>query len=465
MKKLLTITLIMLIIFSLVLVSCSNNPAEDKKEEVTKEQDISETELKVLGKKYTPLSSNIALLISAVDKNSSDYTEERTVALTSSKEGSFSLLTEEEREEYNKGKDETTGDGTESGSSSATGSVSLDSISRYASVSWSAGYKNVADGEDYKLNRSSLVLTIKLAETDAEDYSDDSSSSYSSIADSSLVKEYQALLELYKPTTEDLSFDISSELMKKFISLVKEYSPQFNVNITFGSMSAGKLEADVVLDIDDDGKILVNVKSATVSVSDKILFTTENAAFKVTLGSDFNLKLHLNASSDSSSLYVSFSDMAVSGGVTVDFEDVTIKTPYDEKNNFEFVMKGSISYNFTTNDAKAEVEISDKANIAVSGISQYLPQGVTLPSLGVTVAFTYDGKFIPDSIEALNLEYFNSFISNFRITKFMIGNLPITTDSINKLIQDNSEKIYAYIGRVLQSYEDRGEDESSTTED
>ncbi len=128
-------------------------------------------------------------------------------------------------------------------------------------------------------------------------------------------------------------------------------------------------------------------------------------------------------------------------------------------------MKGSISYNFTTNDAKAEVEISDKANIAVSGISQYLPQGVTLPSLGVTVAFTYDGKFIPDSIEALNLEYFNSFISNFRITKFMIGNLPITTDSINKLIQDNSEKIYAYIGRVLQSYEDRGEDESSTTED
>lgn len=231
-------------------------------------------------------------------------------------------------------------------------------------------------------------------------------------------------------------------------------------------MSAGKLEADVVLGIDGDGKILVNVKSATVSVSDKILFTTENAAFKVTLGSDFNLKLHLNASSDSSSLYVSFSDMAVSGGVTVDFDGVTVKSPYDDKNDFEFVIGGTISYNFTTNDTKADVEISDKANIDVSGISQYLPQGVTLPSLGVTVAFTYDGKFIlPDSIEALNLEYFNSFISNFRITKFMIGNLPITTDSINKLIQDNCEKIYAYIGRVLQSYEDGGEGESSTRED
>lgn len=461
MKKLLTITLIMLITFSLVLVSCSNNPAEDKKEEVTKEQDISETELQVLGKKYSPLSSNIALLISAVDKDSSEYKEERTVAVTSSKEEGFSLLTDEEKAKYNEEKGETAGADTESGSSSA-GSAIIDSIAEYTSVTLSANYTNVDDGDNYKLSLSSLVLTLKLSEGEPQVYGHDGIK----IADSSLMKEYQALLELYKPTTEDLSFDISSELMKKFISLVKEYSPQFKVNITFGSMSAGKLEADVVLGIDGDGKILVNVKSATVSVSDKILFTTENAAFKVTLGSDFNLKLHLNASSDSSSLYVSFSDMAVSGGVTVDFDGVTVKSPYDDKNDFEFVIGGTISYNFTTNDTKADVEISDKANIDVSGISQYLPQGVTLPSLGVTVAFTYDGKFIlPDSIEALNLEYFNSFISNFRITKFMIGNLPITTDSINKLIQDNCEKIYAYIGRVLQSYEDGGEGESSTRED
>jgi len=451
MKKLIMITLIMLLAISLVLVSCSNNPNEEKKEETAKEQDISETELKALGTKYSSISTSFASLAAAVDKDSENYKEERTLTVTSTSNESFKLLTDDEVKKYNNEDDGTTRALTE-GESSSTESETI-AATEYKSLSWSVSYKNVEDTDgNCTLNRSGLVLTITPAEDEAATkYSDEEGGT--AIADSSAMKEYQALLKLYKSTSDSsdvLSFSKDSEAMTKFISIVKEYAPEFNVSITFGTKEQGKLEADVVLSITDDGKILVNVKKASVSVSKKNIFTTDNAVFKVTPGDDFNLNFNLKSSTDGSSLYISFTDMAISGSVTVDFEDVTVKTPYDDKNYFEFVMKGSVSYNFTSEETKADVLLSDKAKIDISGISQYLPSGVTLPSLGVTVGFSYEGKFtLPKSVEEINFDYFDSFIKNIKITKFMIGELPITTDSMNKLLQDNSREIYDYIGKIL----------------
>lgn len=451
MKKIFTITLIMLIAFSIVLVSCSNNPNEEKKEETPKEEKISDSQLKVLGEKYSALSTNVTSLITTVDKDSEDYKEERTLTVTSSSKDSFSLVTAEEVAKVDE-KDGGTSSEDTGVESSSTETETLEPAA-YKSLSWSVSYKNIVDEDVLYFTRSGLTLKITLSTDDSTTYSDDEGSSYSKIEDSSLMNEYQALLDLFKSSSDDssyvLSFEKNSDAMKKVITLVHEYAPEFKVNITFGTKSQGKLEADVILNVADDGRILVNVKSATVSISEKKIFTTENAAFKVTPGDDFNLKFKLNGGTDGSGYYITLKDMTVSGGVTVDFEDVTVKTPYDDKNNFEFVMKGSISYNFTSKDAKADVEVSDKATIDISGISKYLPEGVTLPSLGVTVGFTYDGKLTLPKADELKFEYFDEFVKNFKITKFMIGNLPITTDSVNKLIQDNSQKIYDYIGKVL----------------
>lgn len=468
MKKLFTITLIMLIAFSLVLVSCSNNPNEEKKEETPKEQEMSDSQLKALGKKYSALSTNVTSLIATVDKDSEDYKEERTLTVTSSTKDSFTLVTAEEASKVD-GKD----DGTSSedtGSESSSTETETFEAAAYKSLSWSVSYKNIPDGDDnYTLSRSGLTLKIALFAGDSTSYSDDEGSSYRKIEDSSLMNEYQALLDLYKSSSDGspyvLSFSKDSEAMKKVIALVNEYAPEFKLSITFGTNKQGKLEADVVLSIADDGRILVNVKSATVSVSDKTLFTTENAAFKVMLGDDFNLKFKLNGGTDGSAFYITLKDMDISDDVTVDFENVTVKSPYDEKNDFEFVMKGSVSYNFTSKDAKADVEVSDKAKIDISSvISQYLPAGTTLPSLGVTVGFSYDGKItLPKSVIDADITYFNDFIKNFKITKFMIGNLPITTDSVNKLIQDNSQKIYDYVKKVLEDAAAKAEDEEKKT--
>lgn len=462
MKKIFTITLIMLIAFSLVLVSCSSNPNEEKKEETQKEEEISDSQLKALGTKYSALSTNVTSLIATVDKDSENYKEDRTLTVTSSTKDNFTLMTAEEAAKVDDKDDGTSSDDT-AVESSSTETETLEPAA-YKSLSWSASYKNI-EGTDsnYTLTRSGLTLKITLSTDDSTSYSDDEGSSYSKIEDSSLMNEYQALLDLYKSSSDDsyvLSFEKDSDAMKKVIALVNEYAPEFKVNIKFGTKSQGKLEADVILSVGDDGKILVNVKSATVSVSDKTLFTTVNAAFKVTLGDDFNLKFKLDGGTDGSGYYITFKDIVISGGVTVDFEDVTVKTPYDDKNNFEFVMKGSVSYNFTRKDAKADVEISDKATIDISGLDKYLPEGVTLPSLGITVGFTYDGELtLPKAENEMTSEYFDSFIKNFKITKFMIGNLPITTDSVNKLIQDNSEKIYNYIGKVLTDAADKAAEE------
>ncbi len=468
MKKILSITLIMLIAFSLVLVSCSSNPNEEKKEETPKEEEISDSQLKALGTKYSAFSTNVASLIATVDKDSEDYKEERTLTVTSSAKDSFTLVTAEEAAKVD-GKDDGTSSEDTEVESSSTETETLEPAA-YKSLSWSASYKNNPDIDgNCILTRSGLTLKITLSTDDSTSYSDDEDSSYSKIEDSSLMNEYQALLDLYKSSSDDssyvLSFSKDSDAMKKVIALVNEYAPEFKVNITFGTNKQGKLEADVILSVDENGKILVNVKSATVSVSDKTLFTTENAAFKVTLGDDFNLKFNLKASTDGSAFYIVLKDMDISGGVTVDFEDVTVKSPYDEKNNFEFVMKGSVSYNFTSEVAKADVEVSDKAKIDISSIiSQYLPAGTTLPSLGVTVGFSYDGKItLPKSVSDADVTYFNDFIKNFKITKFMIGNLPITTDSVNKLIQDNSQKIYDYVKKVLEDAAKKAEDEEKKT--
>lgn len=470
MKKLFTILLIMMTIFSLVLVSCSNNPNEEKKEEAEetpKEEEINETELQVLGKKYSALSSNIKSLVLASDHDIATYNEKRNLTVKSSTKDSFSIMTEDEKTKYNNGK------GSNASRDVSEKSNTITTITEYASFELESSYKNEKSGdEDYSLKRESLTLKITPKNGKETSYSDDGGNELDPIYGSSLMEEYEALLDIYKASDNSLTFKAGSEEMKKVLQLIKEYAPELNITVDFGNSDTnkGELKADVVVSTDSDEKIVLSIKKASLSVAGKTLFSTENAVIKVTLGEDFTLKCSVAARTDSgdTSLYIDFTSIKTEGGVTFDFEGVTVKSPYDEKHQFEMVTKGSISYNFTSKDAKADVEICDKAKIQISGIESILPAGTKLPDLGITVGFSYEGKIsltskkVEDSGEEdEGLELFKTQIKNFKITKFMIGNLPITTDSVNTLIQSSSEKIYKFLVELLSGpdQEESGESE------
>ena len=506
MKKLFTLTMIMLLVFSLVLVSCNANPNENKNTDgdssqtQTPQTEISEKQKTLLKKRYSDLLPTVASIAEISDmKQEAGYTEQRNITIkpTANSDEGFVLLSDDELEEYNKIADpeketETPvaspatvmvtasedGGAMENDPSTETEDEEdalkiIEKAMNYAEFGFEMEYENEpveeegvepADATTFSLKNTSFVLKVKLdGETDFVEYDDSSENDNLSISASTMMEEYQALLNIQKK--EGTEITMNSFIVKKLLSLVREYKPEINVDTTFGKDKEGRLTADVVLSYEKDGVIKVTVKSAEVSLKDQTVIELTDAVFNVTLGEDFNVKATLTSFTspdDMTELMVDFSSLTIEGGVSVAFENVKLDVPVvltDSTINFSFVVTGNGGYNFTTTQITVD-------NITVSDMMTWseFSELINVPALAdksgtvsfLTLGFSYSGK-LSDLDLASGKEGLGKFLEGFKVTMFAIASVPVNTEYVNKFMSDNWEKIYDAVQNYLDSV---GNDES-----
>ncbi len=506
MKKLFTLTMIMLLVFSLVLVSCNANPNENKNTDgdssqtQTPQTEISEEQKTLLKNRYSSLLPTVASIAEISDmKQEADYTEQRDITIkpTANSDKGFVLLSDDELKEYNKIADpeketETpvaspatvmvtaSEDGGAKESDPSTETEDEDTLkiiekaTNYAEFGFEMEYVNEpveeegvepADATTFSLKNTSFVLKVKLdGETDFAEYDDSSENDNLSISASTMMEEYQALLNIQKK--EGTEITMNSFIVKKLLSLVREYKPEINVDTTFGKDKEGRLTADVVLSYEKDGVITVTVKSAEVSLKEQTVITLKDAVFNVTLGDDFNVKATLTSFTspdDMTELMVDFSSLTIEGGVSVAFENVKLNVPVvltdDNTINFSFVVTGNGGYNFTTTQITVDnITISDMMTMTeLSELMEQLVRSVSSTSVSfLTLGFSYSGK-LSDLDLASGKEGLGKFLEGFKVTKFVIATVPVNTEYVNKFMSDNWEKIYDAVQNYLDSV---GNDES-----
>ncbi len=461
MKKLLTLALIMLMALSVVLVSCNNDPNANKTDDsqnYTKAESISDDQMKTLEDRYSGLTSTLNSVgeLTAIKEDPS-YSEQHDITITptaNNAEG-FTLLSEDDISKYNKIVDPTlqsasamaTIDNETSGNEEGgmgevlptTTSEKIEKAVKYASFGFDVSFANkpMTDADSpYVFTKTGLSLKIKLnGEENFVNY--DGSTT---ISDTALMKEYQALLKIQEKEGNNLTMD--SFIVKKLLSLVSTYKPEIKIDTTFGTDKQGKFEADVIISIEKNGVIDVNVKSVEVTYKTKVLFTLKDALFKVTLGNDFNVsaKLSADVSADSEpELYINFEEISFKGGVSVSFEDVKINLPVSESTVTELnvIAKGNGGYNFTTGEINADLELSDMTTL----------YGKTISFL--TVECEYKGKS-SDFNGLEEKESYEKFLDGFSVKKFVIMSMySVDTSYVNKLIKDNKDKIYNAVQNYL----------------
>ncbi len=461
MKKLLTLALIMLMALSVVLVSCNNDPNANKTDDsqnYTKAESISDDQMKTLEDRYSGLTSTLNSVgeLTAIKEDPS-YSEQHDITITptaNNAEG-FTLLSEDDISKYNEIVDPTlqaspamaTIDNETSGNEEGgmgevlptTTSEKIEKAVKYASFGFEVSFKNMpmTDADSpYVFTKTGLSLKIKLnGDKEFVNYGDSTT-----ISDTVLMKEYQALLKIQENEGNNLTMD--SFIVKKLLSLVSTYKPEIKIDTKFGTDKQGKFEADVIISIEKNGVIDVNVKSVEVTYNTKVLFTLKDALFKVTLGNDFNVSASLTTSTSTDSepeLYINFEEISFKGGVSVSFEDVKINLPVSDTTvkELNIIAKGNGGYNFTTGEITADLELSDMTTL----------YGKTISFL--TVECEYKGK----SSDFNGLEEkksYEKFLDGFSVKKFVIMSMySVDTSYVNKLIKDNKDKIYNAVQNYL----------------
>ena len=505
MKKLFTLTMIMLLVFSLVLVSCNANPNENKNTDgdssqtQTPQTEISEKQKTLLKNRYSDLLPTVAYIAEISDmKQEAGYSEQRDITIkpTANSDEGFVLLSDDELEEYNKivdpeketetpvvtpatGMVTASEDGGAKESDPSTETEDEDTLKiiekamNYAEFGFEMEYVNEqveeegvepADATTFSLKNKSFVLKFKFfGDKEFAKFDDVEDNDMDPISASTMMEEYQALLNIQKKEGTEITMD--SFIVKKLLSLVKEYKPEINVDTTFGKDKEGRLTADVVLSYEKDGVIKVTVNSAKVSLKEQTVITLKDAVFNVTLGDDFNVKATLTSftsADEMTELMVDFSSLEIEGGVSVAFENVKLDVPVvltDSTINFSFVVTGNGGYNFTTTQITVD-------NITISDMMTWseFSELYNVPALAdksgtvsfLTLGFSYSGK-LSDLDLASGKDGLDMFLEGFQITKFVIYVFPVDTKYVNKFMSDNWEKIYDAVQNYLESV---GNDES-----
>ena len=315
MKRYLCLLLIVLIAFSLVLVSCSPEAkTEEKKEETYTDKNAADvaTDVGTAGLAVADAVNTLALKTQPCTL---------TVDIKSTTDKNMTL-----------GSTETVAAG--------SGNLSF----RDVTAASSSGYQEIKLTYDIGAATKNGLnqIATKLANgSDYETFKREATNVSEKLTESELYKEFTNLF-----SNSELSF--KGSLLTKILTQVKDCAPEVTVEILVGKDGAnGKLTVTAGLS-GSGNDIKVTVTSAVLKdKNDKIIMSTEGAVFSVAFDDDFDIVLKIENDA------IKFN--SVKGGVTVSVDKMDVKM-----NKFlskTYGVAGSVKWNFTTKKLESSLTV------------------------------------------------------------------------------------------------------------
>ena len=352
MKRYLCLLLIVLIAFSLVLVSCSPEAKTEEKKETYTDKNATDvaTDVGTAGLSIANAVNTLALKTQPCTL---------TVDIKSTTDKNMTL-----------GSTETVAAG--------SGNLSF----RDVTAASSSGYQEIKLTYDIGAATKNGLnqIATKLANgSDYETFKREATNVSEKLTESELYKEFTNLF-----SNSELSF--KGSLLTKILTQVKDCAPEVTVEILVGKDGAnGKLTVTAGLS-GSGNDIKVTVTSAVLKDKDKqTILSTEGAVFSVVFDDDFDVILKIESDA------IKFS--SVNGGVTVSVDKMDVKM-----NKFlskTYGVAGSVKWNFTTKKLESALTVKgDKLDAGFSVKAELKDKNSAVSSLvnGLEVTkLSYDG--------------------------------------------------------------------------
>lgn len=468
MKKILLSVLIMLIAFSIVLVSCDNNPGSDKAEEksdntetVKPKQNLDSATETLLKNQYSKLITAFGEIEKIAGKKSeSNYTENITFDIRTKNDEPLTLIDNGDLANAKEGKtytDSTVLYRTVTDESNSAGESETDeSDTGYQYITFEIKYENVTAEGKTELSPLEKTLTFKEAGDDKTEQKGSTVAGTDTIAynETSVYKDLLALLKLYCPDTG--SFTLDSNAISAVLKIVDQ-SPVIHIEKDFGT--TGENDSRVVLNADlflsaDNGSILINLESAEVSIvsnkdnsSNRIIsiVTPEESELVLTLEDDFRLGLEIARTDSDFSLDIDRD--YIQGRVVLSFSDLKVDAVWDADNQggasvYSLGLDGSATYDFTSGAATVAATITEKSN----------------PLFPIEALVRFEGN----TKAAEETDDWETFMKGFTLKSFKFGSYDINPDSMSELLSTYGDKLVHLLSDLFadeESSEIKGTDE------
>ncbi len=416
MKKITCISLVLILLVSLLAISCDNSVT--KKSEETKKEELDEAKAPVVGASVAAnidqIYKTLQKVIAADNQESTSYSKNESLKLESGKKETFSLLSADEKQKY-ENPDKVTSDELES-------SVSVKARTyEYISVNTGLSKKVDAKGE-YHLLRSSLSLVYKFGGEAGEEKIDadlTKDNPLSSFTNTAVIKEIQWLLK-NSYTSDDKTISFNASLLPKFVQLSKDYLPLFTYETDFGTedKDRGKISVSFTLDSNNANDLIITLENLKITLGDEVLLQTEKDDSIIVTLHDFDMDCQIQKSKDDSGndLYVfKFSTDTIRGSANAEFDNLLIKV-----GSTVFTLNGKASYNFGDGISSADVVLGFENSFA---------------PLEAGIRFSGNLKQLLASEDKISAVY-----DCIEITSLKVGTTEYDTTSVNRVFKSENIK-------------------------